>query len=242
MVTIAAAATVARAAVYGSGSSLGGYVLLSAFSGGVALAFSPPFLLVLVPYLAVLFAEPKSAGSAAPKSYLAAFALAFVVAISGLPSAVATPIHRSESLVDLVGGAIFLVWGLLAALGFVPGGVVPPATPVWGRVAGAESAAALGASTGALMYHELDPVYDSVFFFTANAVAASHAPLTVAVFTTGLGLIYLAAGSTATAMTSRVGWGRRVLAWGRPLLGIATTLIGVAILTRRFGAVRTLLF
>ncbi len=92
------------------------------------------------------------------------------------------------------------------------------------------------------MYHELDPAYDSVFFFTANAVAASHAPLTVAVFSTGLGLTYVVAGGAATTMASRARWARRILHGGRMLSGIATALIGVAVLTHRFGAIRAVLF
>jgi hypothetical protein len=98
----------------------------------------------------------------------------------------------------------------------------------------------LGATTGALVYHELDPVYDSVFFSTGNAVAASHAPLTVAAFVVGLALAYLSGGAALRLSLSSTGWGHTVLRMGRALSGIATALVGLAVLTGRFGVVRTL--
>lgn len=250
------AVVLAREAVYGSGSSLSasplrGYVLLSAFTGGVALAFSRPFLLVLVPYLTVLFGDlnrQKSGGSrrsidwVPPACYLGAFALAFTLTISGFPRAIATLIHRSEWLVDPVGGLIVMGWGLLTIVGVLPPGPVRIPPPVWSPVVGAGSVGVLGATIGALVYHDLDPQYDSVFFFTANAVADSHAPFTVAVFTTGLGLTYLAAGGVAAALVFRSRWGRMALLVGRTVAGIATALIGLAAVTHRFGAIRGVLF
>jgi cytochrome c biogenesis protein CcdA len=247
MAIIAAAAIGARAAVEGretalSASPLRGRVLLSAFTGGVALALSRPFLSVLATYLVVLFGNLKEEGLASrrridwgpPGCYLGAFALAFVVTISGFPSALATPIHRSEPLVDYAAGAVFVVWGLVSLLGLLSPG---PATSVWRRVTGAGSAGVLGATTGAFIYHEVDPTYDSVFFLTANAVAVSHAPLTVAVFTTGLGLIYLAVGVVAVETASLARLDRKALLKVRTLCGVAAALIGLAILTQRFGAV-----
>jgi hypothetical protein len=257
MAAIAVAAAGARWAVYGlgsvqSGSPLQGYVLFSAFTGGVALAFSLPFLLVVVPCLTVLsLRRPTEVGSSAfgervnwgpLEFYLAVFAPAFVVTISGFPTALATPIYRSEWLIDPTGGALFLFWGGGVVMGLLPGEPGRSPSPVWRRVVSQGPAGVLGASTGALMYHELDPAYDSVFFFTANAVAASHAPLTVAVFTIGLGLTYMAAGSVATAVASRARWGLMVLLVGRILSGIATVTIGLLVLTDRFGAIRGLLY
>lgn len=247
MVIVAAAATVARVVVYGwepvpTASSLEGYILLSAFAGGVALAFSRPFLLVLVPFLTVLFGDAKKDGPRAAICFLGAFALAFIVAISGVPRAIATLIYQSEWLVDPAGGVVFLVGGLLSAARLLPPSTTDPTSSVWAGIVGSGPAGVLGATTGGLMYHELDPAYDSVFFFTANAVAASHAPLTVAVFSAGLGLPYVVAGGAATTMASRARWARRILRGGRMLSGIATALIGVAVLTHRFGAIRALLF
>lgn len=137
-------------------------------------------------------------------------------------------------IVDSAGGAVFIVWRLVSLLGLLSPG---PATSVWRRVTGAGSGGVLGATTGALIYHEVDPMYDSVFFSTANAVAASHAPLTVAVFTTGLGLIYLAVGGVAAETASPARLGRKALLKVRALCGVAAALIGLAILTQRFGAV-----
>lgn len=256
IVGIAAAAAFACWAVYGlgsvqSGSPLQGYVLFSAFMGGVALAFSRPFLVVLVPYLTVLFGGLKKEGLAAygpwiswgPLGwYLGAFALAFVVTISGVPKTVATPIYRSEWLIDPVGGLVFLTWGLLAVLGLLPPSPAHASSSAWRGVAGSGSAGVLGATAGILMYHEIDPTYDSVFFFTANAVAASHAPVTVAVFATGMGLVDLAAAGVITAMASRARRAHRILLGARTLSAVATALLGFAILTRKFGALRGLLF
>jgi hypothetical protein len=77
MGVIAGAVAVARLAVYGSetalsASPLRGYVLFSAFTGGVALAFSRPFLVVLVAYLTVLFGGLKKEGPAAYGPWLGA--------------------------------------------------------------------------------------------------------------------------------------------------------------------------
>lgn len=60
----------------------------------------------------------------------------------------------------------------------------------------------------------------SIFFLTGNAVAGSHAPLTVATFATALSILYLA---TATQPAT---W--RFPA-GRALAGAWTALIGVVI-------------
>lgn len=255
LAVVVSVAAIARGAVYGSGSApasspLQGYVLLSAFTGGLALAFSRPFLLVLVPYLTVLSGGlthdgyGRRIGWGPSGSYLGAFAAGFAVTISGFPSAVGTPIYGSERLVDLAGGTFFLAWGLLAVFGLLPRGPAHSGAPAWRHVGGSVPAALLGVVTGLLMYHELDPVYDSVFFLTANAVPASHAPVTVAVFGAAVGLAYLAAGSAAVAMAARVRWRRRILLGlgARALSGMATAGIGLSILSDQFGVVRRLLF
>lgn len=238
-----AAAVVAAVAVYGSrsGSPLEGSVLLAALAGGAALAFTRSFLLVSIPYAAVLFGG-RTTEWAPSALYLAAFAVAFVVTISGVPAAIATPIHRSEWLVDPIGGVILVVAGLLALVDGAASAAAHRRESVARRVRHWIFAVALGGSTGALMYHELDPAYDSVFFATGNAVAASHAPATVVLFTTGLGVAYLAAGGAVRALVARQRWGHRVALGGRALAGIATALLGLAILTGRFRVVRGLLF
>lgn len=241
------AVAVARGVVYGSGSGpaaspLEGWVLLSAFTGGVALAFSGPFLLVLAPFLTVVSGEVYRGVRVLAGIFVGAFALAFLVTISGVPGVVARPIHESERLIDPLGGLLFLVGGLLSFAGVFPVGPVRSSPSPWRRALRSFSAAILGATAGTLMYHELDPADDSVFSATANAVAISHAPFTVAVFTAGLGLTYLAAGSLTTAWASRASWGERLVLGGRMLSGIVTALIGAALLANRFGAIRALLF
>lgn len=253
-IVIAVAAT-AAAVVYSPGrapsvSPLRDNVPLSAFVGGVALAFSRPFLLVSVPFLTVLFKAARTkraarsgpgADWAPPITYVATFALAFVVTISGAPGAIAAPIHRSDAILDPAGGVVFLVAGVMTVLGLGSQDAANSSAPTWRRGVHVGYGGVLGAMAGAVMYHELDPAYDSVFFATANAVAASHAPATVALFTLGLGITHLAAGMVAIGLIARTRRSRGALAGGRALSGAATALIGLALLTGRFGAIRGLL-
>ncbi|MGH7326697.1 MAG: hypothetical protein ACREJ9_18915 [Candidatus Rokuibacteriota bacterium] len=236
LLAAAAVAGTAIVAVYAPGMPLRGYVGLAALAGGAALAFTRPFLLVFVPYLAVLL-EGRARDLIGPALYLGAFALAFVVTISGAPAAVATPIHRSERLVDGAGGLIFLVAGAVASMG-----ARRARTLEWRPAGRWAFSTVLGATAGLLMYHELDPVYDSVFFATANAVPASHASPTVALFAVGLGAVYLIAGGATRRLVAPLRGGDTVLRAGRALSGLATALLGLAILTGRFYVVRTLLF
>ncbi len=239
MLALLATATAAGAAIialYVPGVPLRGYVGLTALAGGAALAFTRPFLLVFVPYLTVLL-EGGQRGLKAPALYLGAFALAFVLTIGGVPAAVATPIHRSERLVDGAGGLIFLITGAMAAVGAWPARSLP-----WQPARQWAFSTVLGATTGLLMYHKLDPVYDSIFFVTANAGPASHAPQTVALFTVGLGAVYLIAGAATCRLATLLRGGDTVLRAGRAFSGLVTALLGLAILTGRFHVVRTLLF
>ncbi len=252
---IAGAVATAAAVVYGpspaaSASPLRDNVLLSAFVGGLALAFSRPFLLVSVPFLTVLFRAASAArvvGSgpraewAPPITYVTAFALTFVVTISGAPGAIATAIHRSESIVDPAGGVVFFIAGVVTVLGLGSRDPADSSAPTWRRGVDVGYGGALGAMAGAVMYHALDPAYDSVFFSTANAVAASHVPATVALFTFGLGITYLAAGMVVMGLIARTRRRRGALSGGRALSGAATALIGLALLTGRFDAIRGLL-
>jgi cytochrome c biogenesis protein CcdA len=165
-----------------------------------------------------------------------------VVTIGGVPAAIATPIYRSGWLVDPIGGVILMLAGLVALGAGALSAPLHRHESVARRVCHRIFAAVLGGSTGVLMYHQLDPIYDSVFFSTGNAVAASHAPATIMLFTEGLGVAYLAAGGAVRALIARQSWGRRVALGGRALAGIATALLGLAMLTGRFGVVRGLLF
>jgi len=227
-------------AVYAPGIPLRGSVWMAALAGGAALAFTRPFLLVLAPYLAVLL-DGRASELRGPVLYLGGFALAFIVTIGGMPRPIATTIYGAERLVDVVGGLIFLLLGVLAVIrawrfeASRPRGAKGRAILLW------TFAAALGLTTGALMYHELDPTYDSVFFATANAEPASHAPLTVALFTAALGGVYLVAGGAARALIAKARGGDAILRAVQVVAGLATAALGLALLTDRFPTVRWLL-
>lgn len=238
LVTIGAVTAAANSAVYGRppASVLEGSVLLVALVGGTALAFSRPFLLVAIPYLSVLLGGRTAGWPSA--LYPTVFALTFVIAISGVPAALATPIHRSEWLVDPIGSLVLVAAGLYALAGGSPSAPVRRHESGWRRADRWLVPGLLGAAVGALMYHELDPAYDSVFFATGNAVAASHAPVTVALFTAGLGLAYVASGSALRGLLGCQPWADAAV---RALAGVATALLGVAILIGGFRIVRGLL-
>lgn len=256
MLLVATAAVLARAVVYESGggpsdSFLAGRPAPAAFAGGVALAFSRPFLLVLAPYLVALIGvareeSPPRSGRhldwGPPVAYLLAFALVFIVTISGRPEAIARPLYRSESIIDPVGGAVLVVGGVLTAISAGARPVARASMSLAQRLRRVGYGGLLGATVGALMYHELDPAYDSVFFATANAVAASHAPLTVAAFTAGLGVMYLTAGAIAGRILAHARWSSGALVGGRAVSGAATALIGLALVSDGFGVIRRLLF
>jgi hypothetical protein len=212
----------AYAAVYVGGPSKGGAlegrVLVTGVLGGWALAFTRPLLLfVLIPFATVLWLRTSRRPSHTARwaqlpsaLFLAGFSLTFSIAISGAPDPVARAIYRAHSVIEVAAGAALAMWGVLVAVR-VP--ALVEARSGW-------MAAALGVATGLLFYHELDPSYDSVFFATGNAIAGSHAPLTVAVFSTALSVLYLAAATQA-------------LSWrfpaGRTLAGTGTALLGVAV-------------
>ena len=242
----ALAAVAAYKMVYGGelrlfGLLLQDHVRLSGLLGGVGLAFSRAFLLVVIPLLTVLFHALDGTGDrqsgrsrywGALGAYLGAFAVGFVVTISGTPAAAARAIYGSEWAIHLVSGLVLLAWGPVRLLGRL----LRPSSS-WALEAG--SAGILGVAIAMLLYHELDPVYDSVFFATGNIVAASHAPLTVAPFAAGLVLTYLLAAAAVRAMaaswaSARPGASRA----GRVLGGLATALIGLAVLTGRLDAIR----
>jgi hypothetical protein len=220
LLTIAIIAGGAHALVYGGGvasSMLKGRVLVTAFLGGWALAFTRPLLLLMVPLTTVIWLRTGRQGASRPQSpglspalFLIGFSLTFVVAISGAPDMIARAIYRAHKLLEIGVGALLVLWGALVAVR-VP--ALIDARPGWW-------AGALGGAAGLLFYHELDPSYDSVFFATGNAIASSHAPLTVAAFATALSVLYLVVA---------VQVGRWRLPVGRALGGAATAVIGVAV-------------
>lgn len=221
ILTLAVLAAAAYGLVYAGGvpeaSVLRDRVLGAAFLGGWALAFTRPLLLLMIPFATFVWLRPR--GRAAPLRrwpwlppalFLAGFSLAFVVAISGAPDPVAQAIYRAHKLIEVPVGGLLILWGTVVAVR-VP--ALVEARSGW-------LATGLGVATGLLLYHELDPSYDSVFFATGNAVASSHAPLTVTAFSTGLSLVYFAAAAQAT---------RWNLPAGRTLAGVGTALVGVAV-------------
>jgi hypothetical protein len=222
ILAVAALGAGAYALVYFGGASeaslLRSRVLVAAFLGGWALAFTRPLLVfVLIPFATVIWLRQRGHRAFSrrwpwlpPALFLVGFSLTFVVAISGAPAPVAQAIYRGHDLIELGVGGLLALWGALIAVR-VPA-LIEARSEWW--------AAGLGVATGLLFYHELDPSYDSVFFATGNAVAASHAPLTVATFATALSILYL--GAAARAVRWR-------LPIGRTLAGAATALVGVAV-------------
>jgi hypothetical protein len=253
LAVVAAGVVLAAVAVYGwrgapTAAPLRGQVLVSALAGGVALAFSRPFLLVLVPYLTVLLLhlkkEPAAAGGGDwrfPAIYVGGFGLAFVPTISGMPEFVATAIHRSDRIVDAVSGTVLSVWGLVTFAGLLPPRSFLSVPTAWKRAVLPVAGGAVGAAAGLVAYHALDPAYDSVFFATGNVVAASHAWPTVAVFAGALGLTYLAASRGAAAIAGLKGPAPAILSGIHTLSAILTVWIGLAALTGRLEAIRGLL-
>lgn len=232
IIVVAGAAVWAYALVYVAGapevSLLRGRVLVAAFLGGWALAFTRPLLLLLIPFATVVWLRPRGRASSGPQwpwlppaLFLAGFSLAFVVAISGAPDLVARGIYRAHRAIEVALGGLLALWGALVAVR-VPA-LIEARSGWW--------AAGLGVATGLLFYHELDPSYDSVFFATGNAVASSHAPLTVVTFSTALSALYLAAAAQAA---------RWRLPAARTLAGAGTALVGVAVVGGWLGAVRAL--
>lgn len=199
----------------------GGEEPLYALVGGVALAFSVPTLPLLVLYLSIFFAseraslEPNTShrpGLLAAVLFLFGFCVAFIITISGVPSSVAKQIYEQKWIVNLVGGflvaiygvKVFIESGLIENLRFIrvpKGGIgILIAPPILGFVA------------GLLLFHHLDPPYDSVFFLTGRAGAFSHHPLSVGSFGLGLSVMYFAlAYGFSLLIYSRLG--ARVLTW-----------------------------
>ncbi len=237
------------AAATPTASPLAGEVLLAGVLGGAAVVFTRGILLVLTPLTAVVadsvrapsgVSEALRLRAARGVGFMTGFAAAFWLVISGTPDAVAGLVSQHQRITDVVGGAALLVYGLVVAAR--PGSSPRDAVRRGGRLwVGPGAAGLLGLATGFVLTHDLDPVYDSVFFLTGNPVAASHAPLTVAVFTLGLGLAVLTGTMGAIAMASHLVVGDRILVGLRIGGGFLTALLGSVVLLDRFSAIRALL-
>lgn len=229
---------------------LAGRVLLSALMGGAAVAVSLSVVPVLAPFVAVVsdsvggrWGTYGTLRARAPRAvgFLVGFAIAFVVTISGTPPAVASLVYKSGPIVHPAGGAVLLLYGLAAMIQ-----TALAREGAWGRRRwppwiGPATAALFGLVTGLVLAHELDPVYDSVFFVTGNAVAASHAPLTVGMFTLGQGLVVLSARTLVVILAGRVTHGGRILGGLRIAGGIATAFGGAAFIRGELSMIRALL-
>jgi len=237
------------AAVTPTTGPLAGEVLLAAVLGGTAVVFTRGILLVLIPLTVVVAdsvrAPAEVSGALRLRAtrgvgFMAGFAVAFWVVISGTPDAVAGLVSQNQRTTDVVGGAALLVYGLVVAArpGSSPRDAVRRRRRLW---VGPAAAGLLGLATGLVLAHDLDPVYDSVFFLTGNAVAASHAPLTVAVFTLGLGLAVLTGTMGAIAMASHLVVGDRILAGLKIGGGFLTALLGSVVLLDRVSVIQALL-
>jgi hypothetical protein len=233
-------------------SLLAGKVLLAALVGGAAVAVSLGAVLVLAPLAAVVAGsigrEAEAFGAHHPGaagvrgvSFLAGFAIAFVIAISGTPGALAKLVYKSDRLIDEVGGAVLLLYGMAVAArpGVRPGALMGPRR--WSRWVAPGTAGLLGLTTGLILAHELDPLYDSVFLLSGNATAGSHAPLTVAVFMTALSLVMLSVGTVVQRLADRLVARARILGALGVAGGFVMALVGGAFLLDRVAPIRRLL-
>lgn len=223
----------------------GGQELLYALIGGAALAFSAPTLPLLVLYLMLIFiaVNPHSGLDAVNRIgllpvtlFLVAFVAAFVISISGVPSVIAKAIYNWKTTINIIAGLFVGFYGLKAlnesglmkSLWFIP---VSKAEK--GLVAAAST---LGFMAGLLLFHHLDPYYDSVFFLTGRAGAFSHHPLSVASFGLGLSAMYLgvAYGLSLMAASMRLA---KAGGWLKLIFGLLTLILGFSFATGTFPSV-----
>lgn len=226
-------------------SQAGGQEPLYALVGGAALAFSTSTIPLLVLYLVVLFAARKPASKSERDDgvtllpaglFLVAFVIVFVITISGKPSLVANAVYRGRWIINLIGGLFVAFYGLKA---FAESGLVkslPLAPVLMGRGGGLLLPSVLGLVTGLLVFHHLDPFYDSVFFFTGRAGPASHSPLSVGFFGLGLSAIYFAmARGFDFAVFPK--WVSKGAPWAKGIVGLLTIILGFSFATGTFSAV-----
>jgi cytochrome c biogenesis protein CcdA len=223
----------------------GGQELLYALIGGAALAFSAPTLPLLVLYLMLLFIAVNThsgldavnrIGLLPVTLFLVAFVAAFVISISGVPSVIAKAIYNWKTTINIIGGLLIGFYGLKAlnesglmkSLWFMP---VSKAEK--GFVAAAST---LGFMAGLLLFHHLDPYYDSVFFLTGRAGAFSHHPLSVGSFGLGLSAIYLGVAYEFSPMAASMRLAK-ARGWLKLIFGLLTIILGFSFATGTFSSV-----
>lgn len=209
----------------------GGEEPLYALVGGVALAFSVPTLPLLVLYVTVLFSAGKNQLPSV-MLFLLAFVTAFVVTIGGVPYSIASTIYNGKTIINIIGGILLAFYGLKALNG---SGLISELRFLVSKsekVAVME-AACLGLVAGLLLFHHLDPFYDSVFFLTGRAGAASHHPLSVSSFGLGLTAMYIALAYGVSLLTAS----RQVandIAWLKGTASILSLILGLSFATGTF--------
>ena len=231
-------------------NQMGGQEPLYALVGGAALAFSAPNIPLLVVYLGVLFTARKAASKSERDDgvtllpaglFLLAFVIAFVITISGKPFLVANAVYRGRWIINLIGGLCVTFYGLKA---FAESGLVkslPLAQVLKGRGEGLLlGPSVLGLMTGLLLFHNLDPFYDSIFFLTGRAGALSHHALSVSSFGLGLGAMYVA---LAYILGLLIVPKRRdkPIAWLNGILGVLTLVLGLSFATGTFPSLAALI-
>ena len=226
-------------------SQAGGEELLYSLVGGAALAFSISTLPLLVLYLTVLFGaervlseHERGYGSVLLPAalFLVAFVSAFVITISGAPPLVAKTIYKEKWTIDVISG--FLV-ALCGAKVFIESGLINRLHSIAVSIRDKGvliEPPILGFIAGLLLFHHLDPYYDSVFFFTGRAGAFSHHPLSVGSFGLGLSAIYLgvAYGLSVMAASTRLAKGS---GWLKLIFGLLTLILGFSFATGTFSSV-----
>lgn len=214
----------------------GGEEPLYALVGGVALALSVPTLPLVVLYLTVLFASARAPAEldTGPKVallptalFLVGFVSAFIITIGGVPSVISGAIYKGKVVVNAIGAVLIALYGLKV---FKESGLVGSEALPFGlsRKAGPETEALiLGFFAGLLLFHHLDPPYDSVFFLTGRGNPLSHHPVSVISFGLGLSAMYVALGYGFGLLMNS--WtGTKVLAWMKGIFGVLTLGLSVS--------------
>jgi hypothetical protein len=80
---------------------------------------------------------------------------------------------------------------------------------------------------GLLLFHDLDPTYDSVFFSTGLAVAESHWPRAAYAFALGLGTIYVLGIGWLGGWAKRGAGPRRAVVTIQRIAAVAVMLVGI---------------
>lgn len=159
----------------------------------------------------------------------AGFAVAFSTPISGTPAAYAAIISAGRRVLD-VGGGIIL--GGLGAWSLAAGGLARRRGAAgrlrWPVGLSPTVAAAVGGLLmGLLLFHDLDPTYDSVFFSAGLAVAESHWPRAAYAFALGLGTIYVLGIGWLGGWAKRGAGPRRAVVTIQRIAAVAVMVLGI---------------